>query len=382
MADRTTGSPLRDPFEGTSYRALRRLGGGKTGDVYAVEHLGIGREFAAKVLHAHLANDPQSVDRLRLEAQALGRLSHPNVVSVQSYGATRDGRPFLVMERLNGHTLAREIELRGALPVGLAASYAIELLFALEAVHGVGIVHRDVKLESIFLAESRDGAIGIKLIEFGLVRVLPNAPRNAPNPIAISTESGEVMGTPRFLSPEGAQGQRVDEAADIYGAALVLYTMLAGRGPFDHADGRRAMLEAHANEVPAPPSIYGTEPVPAELDTLVLGALQKDPRARPQTARELREQLERLTELLARPAGWLQTTGYAADAADRGAAGDRAGHRGTSEFAPVRSRSPRDLARRPASRRALVVTVLLAISGLIASGMAVVGAAALLWGNR
>jgi serine/threonine protein kinase len=377
MADRTSGSPLTDPFEGTSYRALSRLGGGKTGDVYAVEHLGIGREFAAKVLHAHLAGDPRSVDRLRLEAQALGRLNHPNVVSVQSYGATLDGRPFLVMERLRGRTLARELEQRGALSVSLAASHAIALLSALEALHAVGLVHRDVNPESVFLAENRDGTVEIKLIELGLVRVLPNARADGPSALAVPTESGEVLGTPRFLSPEGAQGQRVDEAADVYGAALVLYTMLAGRGPFDHAGDGRALLEAHAQEVPAPPSRYATEPVPAELDALVLEALVKDPQARPASAREFRERLERLTALLARPAGWLETTGYFAHAAGGEHAAD-----GAAPGARVGSRAPRDVARRSTSQRALVVMVVLGISGLIASGMAVIGAAALLSGLR
>lgn len=374
MADRTSGSPLRDPFEETSYRALRRLGGGKTGDVYAVEHTGLGREFAAKLLHAHLKSDPQAVDRLRLEAQALGRLSHPNVVSVQTYGETRDGRPFLVMELLRGHTLRRELERRGALPVGLAVNHATAVLSALEAVHGLGVIHRDVGLESVFLAEGRDGSVQVKLIEFGIVRVLPNAPPSAPSPIAVPTESGQVLGTPRFLSPEGARGQKTDEAADIYGAALVLYSMLAGRGPFDHAGGGRAVLEAHAAEIPEPPSRYALEPVPAELDALVLHALQKDPHARPQSAREFREQLDRLSALLAQPAGWLETTGYAGRSSSTQESLD------DSDAASSHRRS--SAARDVAGRRALVVTVLLAISGFIASGMAVVGAAALLSGAR
>jgi serine/threonine-protein kinase len=377
MADRTSGPPLRDPFEGTSYRALRRLGGGATGDVYAVEHTSISREFVAKVLHAHLASDARSADRLRLEAQALGRLSHPNVVSVQGFGETRDGRQFLVMERLRGHSLARELELCGSLPVGLAIAYATELLCALEAVHTSGLVHRNVTLGSVFLAKDAGGTARVKLIDFGLVRVLPDAPAGAPTALAIATQSGEVMGTPRFLSPEGALGHRVDEASDIYGAALVLYTMLAGRGPFDHAGSRGAMLAAHATEIPAPPSAYATEPVPAELDALLLNALQKNPRARPQSARALREHLERLTALLAQPTGWLETTQHA-DAAATPGDGARADAGALSE--PLHS--PSRNVRYRASPRALLVTVVIAISGLVASGMAVVAAAAILRGGR
>jgi serine/threonine protein kinase len=117
-----------------------------------------------------------------------------------------------------------------------------------------------------------------------------------------------VVGTPRFVSPEGAIGRKVDERADIYGVALVLYTMLAGRGPFDHLRGRTNLFSAHASQAPEPPSFYADEPISAELDRVVLKALAKAPEDRFQTAAEFRVALDGFADLLDRPAGWLETT--------------------------------------------------------------------------
>jgi serine/threonine-protein kinase len=301
-----------DPFERTVYRAVRRLGGGGMGDVFVVEHQEIGRLFAAKVLRADLAHEPQLIDRLRIEAQALGRLSHPNVVSVVDFAKTEDGRPFFVMELLQGETLAETLRAHGALPVAVAVGCTLELLAALEATHGAGLVHRDVKPSNIFLAQQRDGSFELKLIDFGVTRVLPDAPAGAPAPLSIPTTTGEVVGTPRYVSPEGATGAHVDARADVYAAALVLYTMLAGRGPFDHVDGSGPLRAAHATETPEPPSRYAREPVPAELDALVLRALAKDPKARFATATELGTRLFEVAELMTRPAGRFETRTVAA----------------------------------------------------------------------
>jgi serine/threonine-protein kinase len=279
-------------------------------EVFVVEHVYLGRRFAAKVLHARLAQSPDVVDRMRLEAQTLGRLDHPNVVAVQGFDTTPDGRPFLVIELLDGRPLTDTLRTNGAMSVDLAVHYAIQLLSGLEAAHDLGVVHRDVKPDNIFLADDPNGGVPeLKLIDFGIARVLPGA-TEAPEPLMNPTATGSIVGTPRFLSPEGALGQRVDARADLYGAALVLYTMLAGRGPFDHVHGDRAVMEAHAKETPAPPSQQTEDPVPAELDALLLRALSKDPNDRFANARAFRDELESIASGLARPAGWLDTTGH------------------------------------------------------------------------
>jgi serine/threonine-protein kinase len=216
------------------------------------------------------------------------------------------------------------------------------------------------------------------------------------------TATGAVVGTPRFLSPEGALGQRVDTRADLYGAALVLYTMLAGRGPFDHVHGDRAVMGAHANETPVPPSQQTDEPVPAELDALLLKALSKDPNARFASAQQFRTELEKVASGLGRPAGWLATTTYyrrtapvtlepqpapspsrlaedileirAAIPSRNGASNGTHADGGRTSIKEHRrpDRSNAVVARRRLSRRALAIVVIFAVVALVVSVIAVV----------
>jgi eukaryotic-like serine/threonine-protein kinase len=142
-----------------------------------------------------------------------------------------------------------------------------------------------VKLENVFLCPRAPGAPLVKLIDFGIAKVLPTAPQgHAPAPLAFPTEEGVTIGTPRFLAPEQLGGRRVDARADIYGVGVVLYTLVAGRGPFDHAKTLRHILRAQALETPAAPSGVAPQPVAHALDVVILRALEKDPDARFQTA--------------------------------------------------------------------------------------------------
>jgi serine/threonine-protein kinase len=167
-----------------------------------------------------------------------------------------------------------------------AIRYARETLAALSAAHELGIVHRDIKPQNLMLHELPDGSKHIKVLDFGLARVIPGISLRAPQPLNVPTDTGVVFGTPRFVSPEAALGQHVDHRADIYGVGLVLYVMLARRGPFDHASGHVAVMTAHLTEEPEPPSKYSPVPVPLELDAIVLKALDKDKDARIQTVQE------------------------------------------------------------------------------------------------
>lgn len=286
-----------DEFAGTPYREIRRLGSGGMSDVFIVAHRDLEKEFVAKVLRAELAKDAQTLDRVRIEAQALGRLSHANVVSVSDVRSLRDGRPFIVMEHLRGHSLSAELAARKPLPIREAIGFASELLSALAAVHETGIVHRDIKPSNLFLCDLPSGKRTLKVIDFGIARVLPGAPPSAPSPLSVPTATGAVVGTPRYISPEGAAGEHVDHRADLYGAALVLYAMLTGRGPFDHLRDSD-LLSAKGMEHPEAPSRFARESVPAELDTLVLKALRRDPDERFQTANEFRAALARVENTL------------------------------------------------------------------------------------
>lgn len=303
-----------DPFEGTQYRALQRLRAGGMGQVWLVEHRATGRRVVAKMLHERLASDPKLVERLRLEAVGTAQLNHHHIVKVLGVDTTKRGQLFIIMEYLLGHTLAEQLATEGALRVLEAVTFGCQLLSALRAAHAIGLVHRDVKPDNIFVCQPPEGSRYIKLLDFGVARVLPGSTAVEPLPKMFETRTGVVVGTPRFVSPEGAMGQRVDERADLYSAGLVLYAMLAGRGPFDHLEGDHLLLTAHATDDPAPPSRLATDPVPPELDRAVLKALAKDPSQRFQTAAEFHAVLDEVAHQLQQPTGWLETSAFDAAA--------------------------------------------------------------------
>ena len=285
-----------DPFEGTPYRWLRPLGGGGMGEVHLVEHRVLGADFVAKMPHAKFASNAQLMDRVRVEAQSMGRVDHPNVAKVIGLGQLPDGRPYLIMEVLSGHTLDSELRALDRLPLLEALRYAIQLCSALTAAHALGVVHRDIKPDNLFLHLDHDGTRVLKVLDFGVARVVPGISDNSPIPLAVPTDTGIVVGTPRYASPEACVGKRVDHRADIYGVGLVLYVMLAGKGPFDHIRSERQVLAAHVQQPPAPLASHKVEGWTPELEALVLRALAKDPADRFQTAAELEASLAALLQ--------------------------------------------------------------------------------------
>jgi eukaryotic-like serine/threonine-protein kinase len=299
-----------DPLVGLPYRAIRQLGAGGMGEVYLAEHRKLGRLCVAKILHATLARDPILADRIRIEAESLGRLNHPHIVSIIGAGQTLDERPFIVMEYLRGQSLADELAARVRLPLIEALGYTCQLLRALAAAHAIGIVHRDIKPENLFLCEGSERSRTLKVLDFGVARVMPEALLSGPRPLAAPTDPGMVVGTPRYVSPEGALAQRVDHRADLYSAILVLYAAVAGRGPFDHIQSPLLLLSAHAAEDPEPPSRFSKEHFPHELDRVILRALRKRPDDRFQTADELREELEQIIGLLQRSPDCVETSAF------------------------------------------------------------------------
>ncbi len=297
----------RDPFRSTKFATIDRLGSGGMGEVYLVEHRELGKRFVAKILHKRFGSDPFLVDRMRVEAEALGCLNHPNIVTVTGFDTTEQGRPFIVMELLRGRTLANELTIRRSIPPIEAIGYARQALSALGAAHGAGIIHRDIKPENLFLHDPPGAPRIVKVLDFGVARVLPGASGDSPRPLANPTETGVVVGTPRFVSPEGAIGRRVDARADIYSLGLILYEMLAGRGPFDHIASDELVLTAHASDQPEPPSRYAERPIPAELDQAVMKALDKEPSERFSSADEFERALAEIAKRLAEPVGLADT---------------------------------------------------------------------------
>lgn len=302
--DDTLASPVMpdDPLSGTAYRSIGVLGRGGMGEVLEAEHLPLGRRVVVKLLHEALAAEPTFADRLRVEARSLALLQHPNVVAVSDFGRTPGGRPFLVMERLIGRTLGAELRERGVLPPGEAIAIVLQVLAGLEIAHEHGIIHRDVKLENIFLCDAeRQVTRTVKVLDFGVAKILAGgAGHRAMN--AVATKDGSVVGTPRYLTPEQVRRMAVDARTDVYAVGLVLYTLIAGRGPFAHHTDAIALLGAHLHEIPGPPSRYSPQPIPRRLETAIIKALAKRPDDRFQSAALFAEELGRITgELSARP---------------------------------------------------------------------------------
>ncbi len=267
----------------TAYQPVRRLGKGRTGEVFVVEHQFLGRQFALKVLRAHLASDPQFSDRMRVEAQAAARLQHPNIVEIIDFWISPHGHPCVVMELLQGKTLAQELAARERLPAHEAVAIAQQALSALAVAHALGVVHRDVTPENLFLHEQPGFPRTLKILDFGLARILPDASHLAPDPLLVPTKTGALLGSPRFMSPEAARGQRVDQRADLFSLGVVLYLMLTGHGPHD----------SETASIP-PPSRYGGEGSDPQLDAIVLRAIEEQISARYQNADQFQTDMKKL----------------------------------------------------------------------------------------
>ncbi len=257
---------------GTRYRVLGLLGVGGMGLVYDVEHLELGKRFVLKALLSDLAGREDIVARLRNEQRALGRLQHPNIIAVTDAGVTSANLPFFVMERLDGETLGARLRRSRRLPIIEAISIARGVLEGLSAAHEIGVVHRDIKPQNIFLLPGGQP----KILDFGVAKVADAA--------SVITARGVAIGTPRYMSPEQVGGENIDGRSDIYAVGLLLFETIAGRGPFDGARDANEMLLAHLGK-PAP-RLAGLAPgVTRELDAFVASLLAKNPAERPPTAR-------------------------------------------------------------------------------------------------
>jgi serine/threonine protein kinase len=239
--------------------------------VFEVEHIELGKRFVLKALLPQFLERKDLVQRLRNEWRSLGKLEHPNIVSVTDAGVARNGVPFYVMERLQGETLAAAIKSRHQLPLVDALRFSCEILEGLSAAHEIGVVHRDVKPPNIFLTQG--GAA--KILDFGIAKLLDGASLEL-------TSKGVAIGTPRYMSPEQAAGEPVDGRADLYAVGLLLFEMIAGVGPFDGGDSNEVFL-AHLTK--QPPRLASLVPgIPPELDGFVALLLAKHPAERPVSA--------------------------------------------------------------------------------------------------
>ena len=265
------------------YKVVNRIGSGGMADVYCAEDNQLGRRVALKLLHRRFAEDQEFVERFRREASAAAGLQHPNVVQVYDRGAW-DGTSYIAMEFLEGRNLKQIIRERGVLEPWLAVDIAVQILRAIRFAHKRGVIHRDIKPHNVIVdAEGR-----AKVTDFGIARAGASD----------MTETGAIMGTAQYLSPEQAQGHPISATADIYSVGIVLYEMLTGRVPFE-ADSAVTIALKQVNEDPQ--AIRAVNPeVSPELEDVILRALRKDPRERYADADEFIEALERARDRPAR----------------------------------------------------------------------------------
>jgi serine/threonine-protein kinase len=284
---------------------LRQLVGiGAMGRVYRAFQKGIDRDVAVKILHRELSANQTLVQRFHREAKVASRLAHPNVVHVLLAGQLPDGAMYIVMEYLDGLSLQSALAAAGgAMPLPRALHIALQLCDAAGEAHAQGIVHRDLKPENVMLVTRSNDPDSVKVLDFGIARLNWGEQ-------SMATAAGLIFGTARYISPEGAQGERVGPQGDVYSIATILYQMLAGRTPFD-ADQAVALLVQQIHDAPHPlKAIERAAYVPDPIAAVVMQNLSKKPEERAPDARALgRTLLEAAVasglsaqDILARPA--------------------------------------------------------------------------------
>lgn len=285
--------PIAGPNPGDiigNYKVSEFLGEGGMGTVYRCEHVALGREYALKVLRSKVVErDPTAAQRFLREARTAARVRHPNIVDVFDYGTLPDGRPYFVMELLEGESLADRVD-RGALPPAEVVTIARQLATALCAAHDRGVIHADVTPSNVLIVSAPASTeMHVKLVDFGLAELAGEAMQDD-NPEF-------VLGTPAYISPEQLRGLPPTDRSDQYGLGAVIYELLVGHPPYQHPDLRTLCMMHITAPIPAVESPHG--PLPPKLADVVTTCLQKTPQARFPGMRALiaaLDEIERVTD--------------------------------------------------------------------------------------
>jgi tRNA A-37 threonylcarbamoyl transferase component Bud32 len=275
-----------------SWRVVKLLGEGGMGSVYMGEHPAIGSKVAIKMLHPRFDADERIVERFFNEAKAVNVIGHDNIVSILDFNVADGGRHYFVMEFLHGRPLQALVQPGAPVPLRRAGPILLQCCQALQAAHERGIVHRDFKPDNVFLVD-RDGRTDfVKLVDFGIAKLTDSTSAHL-------TQTGTVIGTPAYMSPEQAAGEpSIDARSDIYSLGVTMFQMLTGKVPFaDAGPSFGKILTAHLNQPPPLPRTLNPE-IPAEIEEIILKTLEKDPGDRYQSMAELHEALRGCMEEL------------------------------------------------------------------------------------
>jgi serine/threonine-protein kinase len=283
------------------FMILAKLGAGSMGTVYRARQHAIGRDVAIKILRSDRATDATAKARFLREARANSLLASPHTVTVFDFGQSDSGEFYLAMELLEGESLGQRLQHMKRLPVDIAVETTRQALRSLAEAHAKGIIHRDLKPDNLFYARVKQGQHHaqveeiVKILDFGIAKMIQGEDASPLN--AVETQAGTVFGTPRYMSPEQAQGKPLDARSDLYSLAVILYQMLTGRPCFTDNDAIVVMAR-HIKTAPKPPTEACPEAnIPAELEAVMMRALSKDAKQRPPNAEAFSAELARALDL-------------------------------------------------------------------------------------
>ncbi len=286
--DKSALSSYPDPLLGSpisEYVIQERIGAGGMGIVYRAVQPLIGKQVAIKVLREGLGDAKELVPRLLVEARVVNAIKHRGVIDIFGFGELPDGRPYVVMELLQGSSLSAFIRKRKRVSPQEVAVILDEMLSALGAAHREGVVHRDLKPGNVFLVENPEGTHSVKLLDFGIAKVKEFQPSRR------LTQEGSILGTPEYMAPEQIRGEKVGPAADLYAVGVIAFQMLSGRLPFIGTQSR--VIVAQVDD--SPPTLSSLAPdVPRALEKIVMRLLAKQPAKRYASAEAVRRELSAL----------------------------------------------------------------------------------------
>lgn len=261
------------------------LGEGGMAVVYRANHIQMERTVVIKVMQGWLLSNRNSVERFERECKLTAKLNHPNIVSVYDVGTINGKEPYLVMEFIDGESLADKIDKNGALPYTTTANIIIQICRGLQEAHSNGIIHRDLKPDNVLLQHKSDRPDWVKIVDFGISNLVQGSKR--------LTKTGRMVGTPEYIAPEQLKDRPIDIRTDLYGIGVMMFEMLTGHVPFDGESAEAILMKHLLEDAPPMSEVKPDLPQPNLFQPIVDKLMRKDPDERYQTATELRLDVER-----------------------------------------------------------------------------------------